>query len=229
MPVALNKRKQQEREARDNLILSVASDLFAINGYHHTTMQAIANEVGYSKGTIYQHYTCKEDVLAKLYLNCGLILLDSMSAITESNFSIRMKIMMIASVFLNNAKDLPAISSNVTLVKSPEFFSKLSLDHQQEITAIDGQMLVKIISLFDDFSDFDCEKIKNATFGWWSMQLGVQSILISGWDISALGFQSPEYSMFLSLNIFLDGLDIPPCDECKSWEYVRQQSQVILT
>jgi AcrR family transcriptional regulator len=228
MPAALNIRKQQERKVRDQLILSSANDLFALHGYHHTTMQAIANEVGYSKGTIYQHYTCKEDVLAKLYLNCGLILLDSMTAIIASDLSIRMKIMMIASVFLNNAKDLPAISSNVTLVKSPEFFSKLSQDHQKEITAIDAQMLVKVISLFDDFSDFDCDKVKNATFGWWSMQLGVQSILISGWDISALGFKSPEKSIFLSLNIFLDGLKIPECSECKSWEYVQEQSQNII-
>lgn len=218
-------RKQQERIARDELILSVASDLFAEKGYHHTTMQHIADKVGYSKGTIYQHYTCKEDVLAKLYLLCGYLLLESIQSVLSSHASTRMKIMMITSVFLANSRNLPAISANVTMVKSPDFFSKLSIEHQQEITKTDAEMLEKIIQLFNGCTHFDCTSVKRATFGWWSMLLGVQSILISGWDINSLGFQGPEQSMFHSLSVFLDGLNIPVCNECISWEAVEMQAE----
>ena len=217
-------RKQQERIARDELILSVASELFAAQGYHHTTMQNIADRVGYSKGTIYQHYTCKEDVLAKLYLVCGHLLLQSIESVLQSETSTRMKIMMITSVFLGNSRNLPAISANVTMVKSPEFYSKLSEEHQAEITKVDAAMLGLIIQLFNHCPNFGCSNVKNATFGWWSMLLGAQSVLISGWDIRALGFKSPEESMFYSLNLFLDGLGIPKCEKCDSWSAVEVQA-----
>ena len=221
-------RKQQERFARDQLILSVANELFADQGYHQTSMQHIANKAGYSKGTIYQHYTCKEDVLAKLYLLCGAQLQSLIHSIVTSDSSLRLKIILIASVFLNNAKNLPAISSHVPLIKSVDFSSKLSEEHQQQITKLDGEILAVIIRLFDGCDNFDCDRVKHATFGWWSMQLGVQSVLTSGWDISAMGFNSPEECMFHSLNIFLNGLGIPDCDECQSWTDIEKESHIIL-
>jgi AcrR family transcriptional regulator len=61
-------RKQKEIEARHQLILNVARDLIIEQGYHGLTMERIAAEIEYSKGTIYQHFPNKESVLAGLTL-----------------------------------------------------------------------------------------------------------------------------------------------------------------
>ena len=44
-------------------ILMAALDLFAKNGYHNTSVSAIAKHAGISKGLIYNYYDSKEDLL----------------------------------------------------------------------------------------------------------------------------------------------------------------------
>ncbi len=47
-----------------NLILETAMKLFAENGYEHTSIQDIINNLGgLSKGAIYHHFRSKEDIL----------------------------------------------------------------------------------------------------------------------------------------------------------------------
>jgi AcrR family transcriptional regulator len=49
-----------------NQILRSALKLFYQNGYHATTMQDIANEVGVLKGSLYYHISTKEELLLDL-------------------------------------------------------------------------------------------------------------------------------------------------------------------
>ncbi len=62
-PSSLKERQRQEREA---LILQTAEEAFLAHGYHETSLDEIATRVGISKGTIYQHFACKEDLLVAL-------------------------------------------------------------------------------------------------------------------------------------------------------------------
>ncbi len=59
-------RKQREIAEREDLILSVARQLMVDQGYLGLTMDKVAAEIEYSKGTIYQHFSCKEEILAGL-------------------------------------------------------------------------------------------------------------------------------------------------------------------
>jgi AcrR family transcriptional regulator len=61
-------RKQREIAERRELILDAARDLLAEDGFAGLSMDRIAERVQYSKGTIYQHFGCKEDVLVYLSL-----------------------------------------------------------------------------------------------------------------------------------------------------------------
>jgi AcrR family transcriptional regulator len=56
-------RKQREIRARDGLILEEARRLLIQDGYHGLTMARIAEKIGCAKGTVYQHYPCKEEVI----------------------------------------------------------------------------------------------------------------------------------------------------------------------
>ena len=56
-------RKQREIQAREGRILEVARSMIVEQGYHGLSMDRIAGALEYSKGTIYQHFTCKEEIL----------------------------------------------------------------------------------------------------------------------------------------------------------------------
>jgi AcrR family transcriptional regulator len=58
--------KQREIHVREGLLLTVARKMFLKGGYHGMTMARIAEAMDYSKGTIYQHFACKEEILIAL-------------------------------------------------------------------------------------------------------------------------------------------------------------------
>ncbi len=59
-------RKQREIAERHQLILDVARKALIDGGYLGLNMDRIADATDYSKGTIYQHFTSKEDLLGAL-------------------------------------------------------------------------------------------------------------------------------------------------------------------
>ena len=58
------KRKEQHRLE----ILQAAEQVFARQGYHTTTMEEVAEECGWSKGTLYLYFKSKEDLFFSIML-----------------------------------------------------------------------------------------------------------------------------------------------------------------
>jgi AcrR family transcriptional regulator len=59
-------RKAQEVAQRDQLLVQVALGMVSRDGFHNLTLGKLAEQAGYSKGTIYNHFTCREDLLIEL-------------------------------------------------------------------------------------------------------------------------------------------------------------------
>lgn len=59
--------KEKVRQERAELILAVAEELFAEKGYHDTSMDEIAARAGVAKGTLYQHFARKVDLVCALF------------------------------------------------------------------------------------------------------------------------------------------------------------------
>ncbi|MGC9341631.1 MAG: TetR/AcrR family transcriptional regulator [Bacteroidales bacterium] len=60
---------EEIRESRKDLIRGKALKLFALEGYHTTSIQMIAKEAGISKGLIYNYYESKEDLLKDVIIS----------------------------------------------------------------------------------------------------------------------------------------------------------------
>jgi AcrR family transcriptional regulator len=59
---------REERKARTRAELIAAADrLFTDNGFHATSLDAIADEAGYTKGAVYSNFAAKEDVFFAVY------------------------------------------------------------------------------------------------------------------------------------------------------------------
>lgn len=65
--------EKSELESREYDLLRVARRLFLSKGIDGLTMEKLAAGTNYSKGTIYQHFASKEDVLAALCLESSRI------------------------------------------------------------------------------------------------------------------------------------------------------------
>ena len=67
--MGVRERKLRELEARKNLILNTAKDLFTEKGFSSVTMDDIATAIEFSKGTIYTHFKSKEEIYAVILLD----------------------------------------------------------------------------------------------------------------------------------------------------------------
>lgn len=59
-------RKQREIQEREQLLLRVARKMLVEQGYAGLSMDQLAEATEYSKGTIYQHFSTKEDLVTAL-------------------------------------------------------------------------------------------------------------------------------------------------------------------
>src|SRR5437763_2071325 len=62
------KRKSQaeRREATRELVLTAAARVFAERGFHATSLDAIAEEAGFSRGAVYYNFADKEELFLEL-------------------------------------------------------------------------------------------------------------------------------------------------------------------
>jgi AcrR family transcriptional regulator len=59
-------REERRERTRENLV-EAAGRLFTANGFHATTVDAIAAAAGYTKGAVYSNFASKEDLFFAVY------------------------------------------------------------------------------------------------------------------------------------------------------------------
>ena len=62
-------RKEREKLVRKHEIMDAALRLFATKGYKATTLDEIAEESEFGKGTLYNYFTSKEDIYVEIIQN----------------------------------------------------------------------------------------------------------------------------------------------------------------
>ncbi len=61
--MAISTRKERQLREREELILDRAREMLAEKGYLGLKLDELAEAVEYSKGTLYQHFSSKEDMI----------------------------------------------------------------------------------------------------------------------------------------------------------------------
>jgi len=67
--LGLEERRKRERENRKNAILKAARKLFFEKGFRQVTVENIAREAEFSKGSIYLYFSSKEEIYSQILLN----------------------------------------------------------------------------------------------------------------------------------------------------------------
>lgn len=70
----VSERKEKEKQFRRELIIDAAERVFFKNGFENTTMNDIANEAGFSKGTVYLNFKNRQDLHFAIVLRATSII-----------------------------------------------------------------------------------------------------------------------------------------------------------
>ena len=121
--------KERQRNEREQLILQAANELLVECGYHDTSIDDIAARVGISKGTIYQHFTGKEQIIAALFRRGMQNMLETLDAIFSSQGTPREKLYAVIRR-MYGSMDRQHFRLMGTLLSSPEFHKHMAARRQ---------------------------------------------------------------------------------------------------
>ncbi len=84
--------KERQRRERAELILEAAEAVFEERGYHEASIDEIAVRVGVAKGTLYQHFASKEELVFALFENLIETIQQVVERAVASDLSARAKL-----------------------------------------------------------------------------------------------------------------------------------------
>ncbi len=209
-------RKQREIAKRHTLFLEIGKRILEEEGFHVLSMERIAELAEYSKGTVYQHFTCKEEILIQLCIEAMTQLLTLFKRAVNMEGSTRDHLVGIffaqqrwARLGQNRAEMLQHLSMHGVKDKITEHSL---LKHNQLEQTIFG--LVKNV-VDQAIKDGDLQKQKHmqpeeTVFGLWSLCTGGQVLQSSDLPLKKFGVDSPDLTLLRTLVLVLDGLGWQP-------------------
>lgn len=100
-------RREREKHQKRNHIIDAAERLFFSKGYNSTSMDEVAEEAEYSKGTLYLYFKDKEDLYLAINVRGLLILKDLFEKAFKEGTNGIDKVWKIGDAYLDFSKEYP--------------------------------------------------------------------------------------------------------------------------
>ena len=204
-------RKEREKQERETKILQLAQEMLRDVGYLGLSMDRIAAQMEYSKGTIYQHFCNKEEIilaLANEALETRMRMFEK-AATWPGNSRERMAaIGAAAEEFVERYPQHFAVDQIIRSTSIWEKTSEVRRDIMRSCESRCMQILGGIVR--DALSHGDLELPENRTpsdliFGLWSLNIGAYTIVTSSDSLNEVGIPDPIAALRESQNRMLDG------------------------
>ena len=209
-------RKQRELAERKELILDTAQNILHEQGYSHLTMDRIAEAVEYSKGTIYNHFSSKEDMVCSLCCRSINNLIDMFTRASEYKGSSRERFSAIGIGYSLYHQVHPMAAQNIQIIKINAIREKISEEKLAEMELLEQQIIeiaacvVKDAIKSGDITKETDQIENNIVFGIWSMYFGALILEHSDIPLQELGFSPTVQLLWLNTQKFLDGYNWLP-------------------
>lgn len=204
-------RKQREVQAREADILEVARELLSRHGYHGLSMDRIADALEYSKGTMYLHFSCKEEVLLALANEALVVRLEMFRR--AAAFRGRSRERLIATGLASElfVRLFPHHFSVEQIIRIPSVWEKTSSVRREKMRSLETQCIEVIGGIVRDaVASGDLALPPGATpelivFGLWSMTFGALTIATTSTSLLDAGLADPLAALHESQSRLVDG------------------------
>lgn len=208
--------KQLEIKQRENRILEIARSFIVAEGYHGLNMDRIAEQIGASKGTVYNHFNCKEEIIISLAVQTMEKRVALFQQAAQFKGSSRQRMFAVGR------------ANGYFFTQYPDYFrfeQMLRIDSIWEKTSEKRRILIKTCEMQcmsvvsgivrDAVASEDLELPQDVTpedlvFGLWSISLGAQSIIAGSESLGELGVSSPSETLMFHIHKLLDSFGWQP-------------------
>ena len=223
-------RKQREIHERHGLILDVARRLLLERGYLGLTMDRIAAATEYSKGTIYQHFSCKEEVVISLVIETAKIRAALYERAATFQGGTRERLTAVGAAAEQFVRRYPDHFQSELVIRTSSVRQKCSAEKQVEMAGCEQRCMQVVTGIVQsgiaagDLTLPDGLSPGDLTFGLWSMYVGAFVLAASDAPIDQLGVTDPARALNETYARFLDGYGWRPLST--EWDYDAKLERV---
>ncbi|MEO1087560.1 MAG: TetR/AcrR family transcriptional regulator [Acidobacteriota bacterium] len=204
-------RKQREMRQREARILQVARAHLIRSGYLGLNMDRIADEIEYSKGTIYQHFRNKEEILLALANEALDTRLRMFRAAAEFEGPARVRLSTVGAAAEAFVEHFPHFFMVEQIVRVSSIWEKTSPDRRELMERCERSCMATVVEIVHDGANDGSLELppevspEEVVFGMWSIYLGTQTIAKSSDILEEIGIADPVASLRKNQNLLLDG------------------------
>lgn len=186
------------------------------DGFNNLSMDRIAEVAEYSKGTVYQHFKCKEEVLIQLCNQC----ITELSALflRASAFHGNHREKLVSVFFAHDlwARLNPSRFAMIQTLSADGVKDKVDAESLAEHNRLEAELISIVSGIVQEAANQGYLKLDDSlnpvelVFGLWSLSYGGQ--LIQGYDVplQQLGVRDPGNVLIRIASSILDGLGWVP-------------------
>lgn len=226
-------KKQQAIVDRELELLDIAKQIVINEGFAHLTMDKVAAASAYSKGTIYNHFISKEDLI---------------TALGAQAFRKEIQLFRRALAFAGNSREKvvamhvgyslftrlePVLSLCVLTCRTPFVIEKSSKERLDYFIALEEEL----VGISDGFLSYGIESgaltlpehlsREGVVFANWSMAFGSNALMNNASQSCCVSRLALNHSVLQNANILLDGLGWKPLssdfDYQQSWLRIEKE------
>lgn len=222
-------------QAREQQIINAAIRLIEEQGIENLTMDKVVTQVPFSKGTVYKHFTGKEDLLIAISNQAMKVMLDLFSRAANFDGCTRERMLLLNFSYLLYAIIYPALFQSAICSIAPNILGKSSEQRVKEKDQLEFSLLGTIYGVIEDAINNkslnlpEYMNIQQLCFANWSMGYGTISLL-SG-EVNQCSGRNDlivERELFNQCNMLFDGLQWQPLSKDKHYcsELKKRLAQV---
>ena len=209
-------RRQREFLQREALFLSTARTIMRSDGIANLSMERIADLTEYAKGTVYKHFTCKEDILCALCCESLQHLSNLLEHAGDFNGNLREKMLAMGTAYQLFTTQYPEKFDLIIANRTTNIRQKAPPKRVEQMDAIDQKVHDHLRSLLQQAIDEGQLKLRagiqvdEVCFGLWAMSFGILVLDQAKVVIEELDLPPVNQVLLNQMNLLLDGYGWSP-------------------
>lgn len=208
-------RKQREFREREARILQLARPILLDEGYQALSMDRLAGMMEYAKGTLYNHFPHKEEIVLALAVESMELRYRMMEAASVGNACPRNRLIAVgaASDLFAQARGHFAVEA---WIRNTTVWSKASQERQNLIRQCEARCMSIVAGITrdaiarGDLSLPEGMAAEELMFGFWAITYGSQVLSFSSPSLADLGVKDVTAAIARHCYMLLSGFDWKP-------------------
>lgn len=210
-----SERKQREFEQREQLFLAKAEEQIRAEGVTNLQMAKLAESCDYATGTLYQHFSSKEDLLVALANVSCEDHVHMFQRIQHWDATPRDRMFAIAVCDADYAINNPVHTTLMQYVFTRAVWENASEARRESALANCGPIGEAVSAIVREAiksGDLPAQGMKEMelALGPWCLCEGMHSLIHTQGLLEACGIENPQHLLFRQVQIYLNGMDWKP-------------------